>query len=44
MAPSGNADPLTTRCATSLPRLTNQVKALARRVDKHLEKMGLAWN
>jgi len=27
-----------------LPRLTEEVELLARRVDEHLKKMGFAWN
>jgi type I restriction enzyme M protein len=34
---------LAERYATPLPQLTNQVAALAERVDKHLQKMGAVW-
>jgi len=32
------------RYATPLPRLTQEVEALAARVDEHLRKMGAVWN
>lgn len=35
---------LAERYATPLPRLTEEVEALAHRVDEHLKKMGFAWN
>jgi type I restriction enzyme M protein len=31
------------RTATSLPKLTGEVAALAARVDEHLKKMGAVW-
>lgn len=34
---------LAERYATPLPQLTDEVEALARRVDEHLKKMGFAW-
>jgi type I restriction enzyme M protein len=34
---------LAERYATSLPQLTDDVTALAARVDGHLKKMGAAW-
>jgi type I restriction enzyme M protein len=35
---------LAERYATPLPQLTDEVEALARRVDGHLKRMGFAWN
>lgn len=40
---TGRIRQLAERYATPLPSLTEEVGALAARVDKHLEKMGFAW-
>ena len=32
------------RYATLMPRLTDAVETLARRVDEHMKKMGVAWS
>lgn len=34
---------LAERYATPLPKLTDEVEALAARVDEHLRKMGASW-
>lgn len=41
---TGRIRELAERYATPLPRLTDEVEALARRVDEHLKRMGFAWN
>jgi type I restriction enzyme M protein len=41
---TGRIRELAERYATPLPQLTDEVEALARRVDEHLKKMGFAWN
>ncbi len=41
---TGRIRQLAERYATPLPRLTEEVEALASRVDEHLKKMGAAWN
>ena len=41
---TGRIHQLTERYATPLPKLTDEVKALAARVDEHLKKMGARWN
>jgi type I restriction enzyme M protein len=41
---TGRIKQLADRYATPLPRLTEDVQALARRVDEHLKKMGAVWN
>ena len=40
---TGRIRELAERYATPLPQLTDEVEALARRVDEHLKKMGFAW-
>mgnify|MGYP000249322675 CR=1 FL=1 len=35
---------LAERYATPLPQLTDEVAALAAKVDQHLQKMGAVWN
>jgi hypothetical protein len=32
------------RYATLIPRLTDEVETLARRVEEHLKKMGIRWS
>jgi type I restriction enzyme M protein len=41
---TGRVRQLADRYATPLPQLTEDVKTLATRVDKHLKKMGAVWN
>ena len=41
---TGRIKQLAERYATPLPRLTEEVQALAARVDEHLKKMGAVWN
>ena len=41
---TGRIRQLAERYATPLPRLTEEVEALAARVDEHLKKMGAVWN
>ena len=41
---TGRIQQLAERYATPLPTLTCEVEALAGRVEKHLKKMGAAWN
>jgi len=41
---TGRIRELAERYATPLPRLTEEVEALSRRVDEHLKKMGFAWS
>ena len=40
---TGRIRQLAERYATPLPKLTDEVAALAERVDKHLKKMGAVW-
>ena len=40
---TGHIRQLAERYATPLPQLTDEVAALAARVDGHLEKMGAVW-
>lgn len=40
---TGRIRQLAERYATPLPRLTDEVAALAAKVDRHLEKMGATW-
>jgi type I restriction enzyme M protein len=40
---TGRIRQLAERYATPLPQLTDEVAALAAKVDKHLQKMGAAW-
>jgi type I restriction enzyme M protein len=40
---TGRIRQLAERYATSLPQLTDEVAALAARVDGHLKKMGAVW-
>ena len=41
---TGRIRQLAERYATPLPKLTEEVKTLAARVDEHLRKMGARWN
>jgi type I restriction enzyme M protein len=41
---TGRIRELAERYATPLPKLTEEVEALAARVDEHLKKMGATWN
>lgn len=41
---TGRVRQLAERYAAALPELTDEVSALAARVDEHLRKMGAAWN
>jgi type I restriction enzyme M protein len=41
---TGRIRELAERYATPLPELTEQVEALAARIEEHLKKMGAAWN
>jgi type I restriction enzyme M protein len=41
---TGRIRQLSERYATPLPKLTEDVKTLAARVDEHLKKMGARWN
>ena len=41
---TGRIRQLAERYATPLPQLTDEVAALAARVDEHLKKMGAVWN
>lgn len=41
---TGRIKQLADRYATPLPRFTEEVQALAARVDEHLKKMGAVWN
>ena len=41
---TGRIRQLAERYATPLPQLTEEVAALAARVDEHLKKMGAVWN
>ncbi len=41
---TGRIRQLAERYATPLPKLTEDVKTLAARVDEHLKKMGAQWN
>jgi type I restriction enzyme M protein len=41
---TGRIRQLAERYATPLPKLTEDVRALAARVDEHLKKMGARWN
>lgn len=41
---TGRIRELAERYATPLPQLTDEVEALARRVDGHLTRMDFAWN
>jgi type I restriction enzyme M protein len=41
---TGRIRQLAERYATPLPQLTEEVEALAARVDEHLKKMGAVWN
>jgi len=41
---TGRINQLAKRYATPLPKLTEDVKTLATRVDEHLKKMGARWN
>ena len=41
---TGRIRQLAERYATPLPKLTDEVKSLAARVDAHLKKMGARWN
>jgi type I restriction enzyme M protein len=41
---TGRIRQLVDRYATTLPQLTEEVKALSARVDEHLKKMGAVWN
>ena len=41
---TGRIRQLAERYATPLPKLTDEVTALAARVDEHLKKMGMRWN
>ena len=41
---TGRISQLAERYATPLPKLTEDVKTLAARVDDHLKKMGARWN
>jgi type I restriction enzyme M protein len=41
---TGRIKELMERYATTLPRLTEEVQALAARVEEHLKKMGAVWN
>jgi type I restriction enzyme M protein len=40
---TGRIRQLAERYATPLPKLAEEVEALAARVDEHLKKMGFAW-
>lgn len=40
---TGRIRQLAERYATPMPQLTDEVAALAARVDGHLQKMGAAW-